>query len=70
MDCFGNLVPIPCAEIFGDHNAASHSGSHKKADHEKNKRPGRGYCRQCVGPKIFSHNQRICRIVKLLEYLA
>ncbi len=69
MNGTGNLLLVARSEKFGNHHAATHCRSHKKTYHQKNQRTRRSDRGKRVRPQKLAYNQRIRRIVKLLEHL-
>ena len=70
MNRAGGPLLILCADIMGDHNTLADGHSVEKSDEKENKVSGAGHSGKGRAPHKISDNQRIDRIVKLLEKIA
>ena len=67
MDGTGNTVVVASAEIARNGDACAHGHAHKEADEQENQRSGRTDGRQRPVAEETADDQRIRRVVKLLE---
>ena len=69
MDGSGHAVIVSGAEIAGNGHACAHGQTGKEADEQEDQRARRTDGRQRLIPQKPADNQRVRRIVKLLEHL-
>ena len=69
MDGSGHAVIVTRAKIAGDGHACAHGQAGKEADEQEDQRAGRTDGRQRLISQKPADDQRVRRIVKLLEHL-
>lgn len=69
-DRHGQLFPLSCTKILRYHNAGTYGDSYKKYQKQVQDRAGASYCRQGVVAHVFSDDNTVYGVVKLLSDIA
>ena len=70
VDGFFQALPVLCAKVAGNQHTGTQRYAVHKAGQEENQAAGRTNCRQRLAAQKVAHNQRVCRVVQLLEQIA